>query len=193
MTVYDILPEGLEFIRTISISGADVVVDTTVNSDNNISWVITNISAHSTAIITVEAKANAVGNLTNNETLVYPEGVNMTVNATIEVQPIVDVSVIKTSDKAVYFVGDVVVWTIKVANAFNGSAATNVKMNDVLPSEFTLINYTATKGAYANGVWTIGSMENGTEETLTIYSRAIVKGTYTNYANVTCNEILLNS
>uniref|UniRef100_UPI00386EB501 hypothetical protein n=1 Tax=Methanobrevibacter sp. TaxID=66852 RepID=UPI00386EB501 len=188
VTVYDMLPDGLEFLETIDIINADVVVNTTVNSKNNISWVIKNIPAHSTAIIMVKVKVNAVGNLTNNETIVYPDGSNKTVNCTIDVQPIVDVSVVKTAEKGVYFVGDVVVWTIKVANAFNGSAATNVKMNDVLPSQFTLINYTATKGTYANGVWTIGAMGNGTEETLTIYSRAIAKGTYTNYANVTCKE-----
>ena len=188
VTVYDMLPDGLEFLETIDIINADVVVNTTVNSKNNISWVIKNIPAHSTAIIMVKVKVNAVGNLTNNETIVYPDGSNKTVNCTIDVQPIVDVSLVKTAEKGVYFVGDVVVWTIKVANAFNGSAATNVKMNDVLPSQFTLINYTATKGTYANGVWTIGTMANGTEETLTIYSRAIVKGNYTNYANVTCNE-----
>ena len=188
LTVYDILPDGLEFLDTIRIINADVVVNTTINSKNNISWVITNIPAHSTAVIEVLVKVNAVGNLTNNETIVYPDGSNMTVNCTIEALPIVDVSVNKTVEKPIYFVGDIVVWTIKVSNAFNGTNATDVTMNDVLPAEFELINYTATVGNYTDGVWTIGFMGNGTEETLVINSRAKVVGTFTNVANVTANE-----
>jgi len=189
VTVIDSLPVGVDYLETVGTINADVVSGPDLTNNNKtITWVITNIPAHTTAVIMVKARANAVGNLTNNETLVYPDGSNMTVNCTIEVQPIVDVSVVKTADKSVYFMGDIVVWTIKVSNAFNGTVATDVKMNDVLPAEFILINSTATKGSYANGVWTIGDMINGTEETLTIYSRATVNGTFTNYANVTCNE-----
>ena len=188
LTVYDMLPDGLEFLKTIGITGADVVVDTTINAYNNISWVITNIPAHGTAVIEVLVKVNALGNLTNNETIVYPDGSNMTVNCTIEVQPIVDVSVVKTADRDVYFVGDMVVWTVKVSNAYNGTNATDVKLYEDLPGQFDLIMYVATKGSYADDVWTIGFMANGTEETLTLYTRAKANGTYTNYVNVTCNE-----
>ena len=187
LLVIDSLPDGIDYIRTVSITGADVLMNATI-IDGKVHWVITNIPADSTAVIEVLAQANAIGVFTNNETLVYPDGSNKTVNVTIEVEPLVDVSVVKTADKDVYFMGDIVVWTIKVSNAFNGTVATDVKMNDVLPAEFILINSTATKGSYANGVWTIGDMINGTEETLTIYSRATVNGTFTNYANVTCNE-----
>ena len=186
LLVIDSLPDGVDYIRTLRITGADVLMNAT-RDGNKIYWVITNISAGSTAVIEVLAQANAIGVKVNNETLVYPDGSNKTVNATIEVQPI-DVSVVKTSDKDSYFMGDIVVWTIKVSNAFNGYTATDVKMNDVLPAGFTLIDSTATKGSYANGVWTIGEMLKGTEETLTIYSLATTEGTFTNYANVTCNE-----
>ncbi|AMD18402.1 hypothetical protein TL18_00005 [Methanobrevibacter sp. YE315] len=188
LTVYDMLPDGLEFLKTIGITGADVVVNTTINAYNNISWVITNIPAHGTAVIEVLVKVNALGNLTNNETIVYPDGSNKTVNCTIEPQPIVDVSVVKTVDTDVYFVGEMVVWTVKVSNAYNGTNATDVKLNENLPDQFELIMYIATKGSYANDVWNIGFMANGTEETLTLYTRAKANGTYTNYVNVTCNE-----
>ena len=188
VTVYDLLPEGLEFLRRTGIENANIVVDTTINSKNNISWVITNISAHSIAVIEVEVRVHAIGNLTNNETIVYPDGTNMTVNCTIEVLPSVDVSVVKVVDASEHFVDDIVVWTITVSNAGNGSNATNVTLNDVLPANFTLINYTASVGNYTNGVWNIGFMGNGTSVTLTINSRATAVGNYTNYANVTCNE-----
>ena len=106
------------------------------------------------------------------------------------VLPLVDLDTNKTSDKDVYYIGDIVVWTIKVHNAANGTNATNVTLKDVLPSGFTFINATATKGSYSNATktWTIGNMTNGTTETLTINSRAINNGTYTNEVNVTSNE-----
>ncbi|WP_407391978.1 Cna B-type domain-containing protein, partial [Methanobrevibacter sp.] len=187
LTVVDSLPDGVDYLETLYITGADVVVDATV-SGKNISWVITNISAGTTAVIAVKAQANAVGIKVNNETIIYPNGYSQKVNATIDVQPIVDVSVVKTVDKPEYFVGDIVVWTVKVANAFNGTAATDVKLYEALPGHFALIDYVATKGTYANDVWTIGTMANGTEETLTLYTRALLDGTFTNYVNVTCNE-----
>jgi uncharacterized repeat protein (TIGR01451 family)/fimbrial isopeptide formation D2 family protein len=188
LTVYDMLPEGIEYLDTLRIIGADVVVNATINSANNISWVIKNIPAHSVAVIEVLAKVNAVGNLTNNETIVYYDGTNMTVNCTIEVQPIVDVSVDKTSDKPKYYQGDIVVWTIVVSNAANGTDATDVVLSDLLPEAFEFISYNATVGTYADGIWTIGFMGNGTDETLVIVSRGILVGTFTNVANVTCNE-----
>jgi uncharacterized repeat protein (TIGR01451 family) len=191
VTVYDMLPEGLTFINRTGIYNATILVDTTINSENNISWVITNIPAHSIAVIEVLVNVHAIGNLTNNETIVYPDGTTMTVNATIEVEPNVDISVIKTVDNATHFIDDVVVWTVTVHNAANGTAANNVTLNDTFPAEFTVINWTATQGTSfdpATGVWTIGFMGNGTTVTLTINSRAKVNGTFTNEANVTCVE-----
>ena len=110
--------------------------------------------------------------------------------AKFEVLGLVDLSTNKTSDKNEYNVSDIVVWTIKVHNAANASNATNVTLKDVLPSGFSFINATATKGNYSDAtkIWTIGNMTNGTTETLTINSRAINNGTYTNEVNVTCNE-----
>jgi uncharacterized repeat protein (TIGR01451 family)/fimbrial isopeptide formation D2 family protein len=190
VVVYDILPDGVEFIETIRIIGADVVVDTTVNSATNISWVIKNIKAHSTAVIEVLVKVNTVGIINNTEINVYHDGTEKPVDYIIEALPIVDVAINKTVDNELHFIDDVVVWTIKVSNAYNGTNATDVVMNDILPAEFEFINYTSTKGNYnsASGVWTIGFMGNGTEETLVITSRAKAVGTFINFANVTCNE-----
>jgi uncharacterized repeat protein (TIGR01451 family) len=114
----------------------------------------------------------------------------MTVNCTIEVVPIVDVAVNKTVDNEFHYLEDIVVWTIKVSNAYNGTNATDVVMRDILPAEFEFISYTSTVGSYdaVSGAWTIGFMGNGTEETLVITSLAKAVGTFINFANVTCNE-----
>ena len=79
-----------------------------------------------------------------------------------------------------------------MSNAANGTNATNVVLNDTFPpAGFILVGYNATEGTtydMASGVWTIGFMGNGTSVTLTITSVAKQNGTFTNYANVTCNE-----
>ena len=157
------------------------------NNNKTITWVITNIPKGATAIITVLARATEVGTQVNNETIIYPDGHNMTVNCTIHVIG-VDLAVVKTVDKPIHFVNDTVVWTITVSNARNGSAANNVSLKDILPAGFTFINSSAGNN-YSNGVWTIGHMDPGDVKTLTINTRApATNGTFTNEANVTCSE-----
>ena len=63
---------------------------------------MTNISTGN-ATITIRVKVNAVGNLTNNLTIIGPKGSSRTVNCTIDPMPIVDLSVNITSDKVEYF------------------------------------------------------------------------------------------
>ena len=195
VTVVDSLPDGLDFIGMVGIVGADVVNQTVggqsvryvVSADGRrITWILTNISKEN-ATITVKVKVN-----TNNLTVIGPNGTNRTVNETIYPVPIVDLSVVKISDRAVYFVDDIVVWTITVHNAGNGTNATNVNLKDILPSQFEYINCTSGDYNATTGVWTIGFMGNGTSRTINITSRVrdVVPDVMnvTNNATVTCNE-----
>ena len=77
ITVIDSMEDGLEFLGTVSITGADVVVGETVNGQV-VTWVLTNIST-SNATITVRVRANATGQKLNNLTIRTPKGTNMTV------------------------------------------------------------------------------------------------------------------
>ena len=189
LTVIDSLPEGLEFLETLSITGADNLSEE--RNGQVITWKITNIPAYSQAVITVRVKCNAIGDLVNNLTIVGPNGTNKTVNCTVTPKPIVDVSVIKESDKAQYFVDDIVIWTITVHNADNGTNASEVELTDILPSEFVFINCSTENGTYNNttGKWIIGKMDNGTSATLVITCIAKKPAkVVTNTANVTCYE-----
>ena len=189
LTIIDSLPEGIDYISSVVIGGTQI--GNTLEEGRVTTWVITNIAPHSSVVIQVTAQANAVGEKVNNATIKYPDGTDMTVNATIVVDPNVDLSVNKTSDKTDYFVGDIVTWTITVYNARNGTNATNVTLKDILPVEVEFINYTATNGTYDNetGIWNIGFMENGTNATLTIVTRALIEAdNVTNTGNVSCNE-----
>ena len=111
-------------------------------------------------LLGLRVRADAVGDLENNFTIKTPKGTNMTVNRTITVEPIVDVSVIKTVEKDEYKVNETVVWNITVFNAGNGTNATNVTLKDILPVEVEFVSYTATNGTYDNGtgIWDIGFM-----------------------------------
>ena len=189
LTVIDSLPGGLEFIETVGIDGAQFVGDE-VKDGQTVTWVITNITGKAT--ITVKVKVNGLGNLTNNLTIVGPRGTNTTVNCTVVPEPLVDVSVNITSDKDVYFIDDIAVWTITVTNAGNGTNATSVNLKELFPSDyFEFIDYDTLYGSYdpETGIWNIGELGNGTEVTLTITSRAAVLGNdINNKADVNCSE-----
>lgn len=108
-------------------------------------------------------------------TAAHPEDWNykeITNTTRFRILPNVDLSVNKNSDKFEYFDDDIAIWTIMVSNANNASNASDVVIDDLLPSEFEFINYTATLGSYNNhaGKWTIPLLANGTTATLTIYS-----------------------
>ena len=86
----------------------------------------------------------------------------MNVTVPLTVVPIVDVSVVKTVDNSSHFVDDIVVWTITVSNAANGTNATNVVLNDTFPpAGFNIVGFTVSEGTsydVSTGVWTIGDM-----------------------------------
>ena len=189
LTVIDSLPVGLEFLETVNVVGAKVVSETP--NGQVITWVLTNITKGS-ATITVRVNVNALGDLTNNLTVVGPKGTSVTVDETVYPKQLVDVSVNITSDKDEYFVGDVAIWTVTISNAANGTNATNVSLKDLFPNEFEFINCTLPEGTIYDkdtGIWTIGKMANGTTLTLTITSRAIaVKNNIVNEVNATCSE-----
>src|SRR5262249_41342739 len=54
-------------------------------------------------------------------------------------------------------------------------AATGVQVTDVLPSGLTLVSATPSQGTYApaTGLWTVGSVANGAEGTLTFLARVV--------------------
>ncbi|WP_296881651.1 hypothetical protein [uncultured Methanobrevibacter sp.] len=190
-TVIDTLPAGLEFIRTLSINGAKNISE--VHDGQNVTWILTNIPAKSNATIVILVKVNAVGDLTNNLTVIGPRGATDMVNCTIAPMPIVDISVNITSDKDEYFVDDIAVWTVTVHNAENGTNATNVTLKDLFPSDyFEFINCTLPDGTVYNettGVWTIGNLANGTNVTLVINSHVIQSGDdIPHNVSATCNE-----
>lgn len=107
--------------------------------------------------------------------------VTITVSDTPAVGSDLEVKKVVTNDKP--FFGSNAYFIITVKN--NGTVDnTNVKVTDLLPSGYTYVNSTTTKGSYdkTSGVWTVGSLANGATETLTITAQVNETGEYTNTA-----------
>jgi len=105
-----------------------------------------------------------------------------------------DLSIVKTVDNATPIIGHNVVFTIVVTN--NGPYnATGVTVTDLLTSGYTYISSTTTTGSFdpLTGVWTIGNLNVGVFETLTITVSVNSTGVYVNTATIDGNEADVNS
>ena len=77
-----------------------------------------------------------------------------------------------------------VTYTLTVTN--NGpDDVSEVTVGDVLPAEVTFVSATASTGAYAGGVWTVGDLADGISETLAIVVTVDELGEITNVAQIT--------
>ena len=181
LIVDDNLPEGLEFIRTVSITGADVLINETVH-EQNIFWVITNISADEPAVITVLVKVNALGSLTNNLTIITRDGTLTKVNCTVEPVPFADLEVINIVSNKSVRKGDTVTWNITVVN-HGPNLSENVYVKDILPEGLIFVS---ADGDYdpETGIWTIGDLDVGESVSLVIVSIA-------NITNATITDIAI--
>ena len=103
----------------------------------------------------------------------------------VKVDPVVNLTIDKSVDHPVVYVNDTVVFTIVVTN--NGpSNATGVVIKDVVPVQFKVTGSNDT--AYINNQLIVSKLNVGESYAFTITAVALVNGTWTNIANVTCSE-----
>jgi gliding motility-associated-like protein/uncharacterized repeat protein (TIGR01451 family) len=100
-----------------------------------------------------------------------------------------DLSISKTASNTTPFIGTEVTFTI-IANNINILNGTGVVINELLESGFTYVSSSATSGSYDNitGLWTIGNMNSGSIDTLTITVTVIANGSYANTASISAIE-----
>lgn len=107
-----------------------------------------------------------------------------------ETSPHVDLSISKSSDRDSYFVGDNGTFTIKVHSL--GIDAHDVEYKDILPDVFEIIDYSASKGTFANNVRSIPYVQNSSE-TLMLKVNLTKAGAFINIVNVTTGDEDVNS
>lgn len=101
-----------------------------------------------------------------------------------------DMKIVKTSDSPSYHHGDNVTFTLEASN-MGPYDTTGAIVTDLLPSGYTYVSHTASKGNYdpISGEWTIGNLQ-AIHEIVTLEIQATVNssGDYTNIAVIESDE-----
>ncbi len=180
--VKDLLSESLIWINDDS-SGK-------YNHNSGI-WNIGNINKGETKTLTIVSEVNGTGLIVNNVSVSGNEfdwnHYNNRDNESINVSNASDLSVIKFANQSEVNYHQLVKWTLIAKN--NGpDKATGVLVEDVLPAGLQLINYTASKGFYDNGLWSLCCLEKGENQTLELVCYVNKTGKLTNIAKINGNE-----
>ena len=171
--VTDKLPAGLIFKDADGSYDEDTGIWAVgdLNNGESKSLVITTVVYITNANITNVAVATSTtpdSNETNNRD-----------NDTAEIDPESDVKVIKTVSNPEPSKGDVITWTIVVAN-LGPDAAKDVSVEENLPDGLRLISAKGTKGSFEDGIWKIGTLDNGEIVTLVLTTEVTVSDTIEN-------------
>ncbi len=178
--IEDILPESVKF------SSAN---GTYVNDGQNVKWTLDKVKGNSSVSVYVIVSAVSNGPAVNFANVTCSQ--NSTANTTsdeIEVKPVVNLTVVKTTNASDIYVGDRVSYNIVVKN--NGpSNASNVIVVDELPNGLKFVS-SDVDCVEDNGkvTWNISKLTAGENLTIEVVCIAVVSGNLTNAVNVTCDE-----
>ena len=106
-----------------------------------------------------------------------------------EILPLVDIAVDIVSSKDTVEYNKTNKFTIKVIN-YGPNNATDVKVNAIVPKGLILVSSNPSAGTYnaSSGIWTIGKLESGENQTLAINTRAVSAGLINYPVNVSSYE-----
>lgn len=178
--VTDILPPELIFQSATASKG-------TYNSTTGI-WYIGDLDYFETATLNITAIVNSTGLIVNNANITGnvsdPNMANNYASATINSPPASDLTIDKTVNNPMPYVGETIQYTITISNRGPDNAA-NVVVEDVLPAGLIPVSATPSKGTYLLGVWNVGELNYLEIATLTIIARVNATGVLENFANIT--------
>jgi uncharacterized repeat protein (TIGR01451 family) len=191
--VRDQLPAGLTFVSATPSQGS-------YNSASGV-WTVGTVAAAASPTLQITATVATVGDKTNTAQVsaadqTDPDSTPNNSNpneddqASVTVSPpVADLSLSKTVDNAMPMVGQLVLFTISVANA-GPNTATGVAVGDLLAAGLSFASSMPSQGTYdgGTGVWTVGSLSNGATATLQIAATLTTPGRKTNTAQITASD-----
>lgn len=194
VAVQDQLPAGYTYVSDIPsqgtyVAGTGVWTVGTVNSGASATLQITvTVNATGSYANTAQVSASDQGDPdstpNNNATGEDDQATNTPVPVGVA-----DLSLTKVASNNTPNVGSNITFTITVNNG-GPSIATNVAVQDQLPTGFTFISAVPSQGTFDNttAIWTVGTINNGANATLQITVTVNATGSYANTAQVSASD-----
>ena len=183
VVVTDLLPNGYHLVSSQAGTGSTYTPSTG-------EWAIGSLLKGNSTTLRLTATVNPTGPYSNTASVTHSDQPDLDTGdntSTVTTAPIsADLNVLKQVDKAEPLVGDTVSFQVIVTNR-GPSAATGVVIKDLLPSGFTYLSAAPTAGTQynqTNGLWTVGSLLNGSSATLRVNATVNPSGIFSNNANV---------
>jgi len=197
VAVSDVLPAGLTFVSSVPSQGS-------YNSGAGV-WTVGTLNSGANATLTITATVTTTGAKTNTAQVSASDqsdpdstpnnnipNEDDQASATVTPGAVIDTSLDKQVSDATPNVGDIVTFTLVIANA-GPSTATNINVTDIVPSGYTYLAASSAGGDTNNDTnpatsgltWTINSLASGASVTLTYQATVLASGTYENYAEIT--------
>ncbi|MBB5639442.1 putative repeat protein (TIGR01451 family), partial [Pedobacter cryoconitis] len=200
LTINDIIPADIQGATwTATTVGAATVIPPLSGSGNiaitgNIAaglanYILINING-TVSSSPGAATINNTATVTSSGTVVDFNLANNTSTASTSVGKQADFEIIKTVNNSTPAVGSNVTFTLLATNK-GPSDGTNVTVTDLLPSGYTYLSSTPPAGttyAPGTGLWTIGTLATGTNQSMTITASVNATGLYANTATITGGE-----
>ena len=150
-------------------------------------WYVGTLNVGEIKTLTITSIVNATGMVENEASVSGWEfDYDLSNNQDMEVIIVnesADLSIVKSVNVTEVNYNELIKWTLTAANK-GPSNATSVYVDDILPDGLELVNYTASKGVYDEGVWRICCLAVGDVETLEIICRIAKTGFINNIAAI---------
>ncbi len=179
--VSDVLPAGYTLTDVSMSSGTWVYPN----------WNIGNMANGASETLQLTATVNTSGPYSNTAIITgsqpdpFPDDNDST--AITYPIPVADLKVEKLVNDIKPNIGDTVNFTIQAIN-LGPSTATGITVSDILPTGYTFINASPSKGIWSSPNWTMDSLILGDTQSVVISARVLSSGDYNNVASITGNE-----
>ena len=184
VSISDPLPVGLTFVSATPSQAYDPATGI---------WTVGTVDVGSPQTLVIVATVSTASPQTNTATIVHsdqfdPNPGNNSASVT-ETPQQADLALTKTTSDPTPNVGQTVTYTITLSD--NGpNAATNAQVTDLLPAGVTYVSSMPSQGMYNpnTGLWTVGTVNVGSPETLVIQATLTSPDPQTNTATITSSD-----